>query len=397
MATLLALLLVLGQVDLPLAPQSQFAPAGTIVTVDLRAEAGSAASVAAIDAILSWNPAELQFIGPLPGSFTWFISGFLPDPDGINADVTDGSALYTALAPLATPLVLPPDIVVASFQFKILTGGHVTLLPSLGTFGKTRVVSTTPGVEITGAISGPVCIGIPGTWTDLGYGGIAGVTGVPVLTGSGPQACEANTIISLTNAKPNQVAFLPVGIGTLNLFQGLADYRRYFLPARPVTLAFRLLHFGRYGSDSEDPRLSPLFLGWDGLVRGYSLGSFSAEECPVGDGTPGSCPVFDQLVGSRILVGNAELRFPLFGLLNPGGGYYGGIPLELAFFGDAGVAWDSNVDPTFLGGERRIVKSAGIAARFNAFGFAVLQVDFSRPFDRPGRGWVWQFSLQPGF
>ena len=218
MATLLALLLVLGQVDLPLAPQSQFAPAGTIVTVDLRAEAGSAASVAAIDAILSWNPAELQFIGPLPGSFTWFISGFLPDPDGINADVTDGSALYTALAPLATPLVLPPDIVVASFQFKILTGGHVTLLPSLGTFGKTRVVSTTPGVEITGAISGPVCIGIPGTWTDLGYGGIAGVTGVPVLTGSGPQACEANTIISLTNAKPNQVAFLPVGIGTLNLF-----------------------------------------------------------------------------------------------------------------------------------------------------------------------------------
>ena len=186
-------------------------------------------------------------------------------------------------------------------------------------------------------------------------------------------------------------------IGTLNLFQGLADYRQYFYLGRPFTLAFRLMHFGRYGSDAEDSRLSPLFLGWDGLVRGYSLGSFSAAECPASVGTTGSCPVFDQLVGSRILVGNAELRFPLLGLLNPGGGYYGGLPLEIAFFGDAGVAWDSSVKPALFGGERKLVKSVGVAARFNAFGVAVLQVDFSRPFDRPGKGWVWQFSLQPGF
>jgi hypothetical protein len=24
-------------------------------------------------------------------------------------------------------------------------------------------------------------------------------------------------------------------------------------------------------------------------------------------------------------------------------------------------------------------------------------VDLVRPFDRPGKGWVWQFELQPGF
>jgi hypothetical protein len=24
-------------------------------------------------------------------------------------------------------------------------------------------------------------------------------------------------------------------------------------------------------------------------------------------------------------------------------------------------------------------------------------VSLARPFDRPGKGWVWQFELQPGF
>ena len=40
---------------------------------------------------------------------------------------------------------------------------------------------------------------------------------------------------------------------------------------------------------------------------------------------------------------------------------------------------------------------AGIAARINVFGFAVAEIDYVRPFDRPGRGWLWQFSFRPGF
>ena len=217
MSLLAVLLMVFAQVNLPLDPADQFAPAGSFVTVDLRAEATTTQSVAAIDAILSWNPAELQLITPVASTYPWFLAGFLPDPDGINADVLDGTALYTALAPPATPLVLPPNIVVASFKFKVLATGHVTLLPSVGTFGKTRVISTTPGLEITGTISGPVCVGVPGTWTDLGLG-LAGTGGlVPVFTGSGPQACEALTTLSLTNAKPNAPAFLPIGIAYLGL------------------------------------------------------------------------------------------------------------------------------------------------------------------------------------
>ncbi len=82
----------------------------------------------------------------------------------------------------------------------------------------------------------------------------------------------------------------------------LADYRKYFMPVRPFTVAARLLHYGRYGSGGEDQRLQPLYLGYPGLVRGYTFGSFDASECKPPPNAPDSCPVFDQLLGSRIAV-----------------------------------------------------------------------------------------------
>lgn len=185
--------------------------------------------------------------------------------------------------------------------------------------------------------------------------------------------------------------------GSLDFVGVLADYRRYFLPVRPFTIAGRLLHFGRYGSGGEDGRLQPLFLGYSGLVRGYRYGSFDASECVAPAADPGACPVFDQLLGSRMLVGNLELRFPLFGVLGIGSGYYGVLPLDFTIFGDGGVAWDSDNDPSFAGGDREPVFSAGAGFRFNLFGFAVAEVNLVRPFDRPGEGWLWEFNLQPGF
>ena len=71
--------------------------------------------------------------------------------------------------------------------------------------------------------------------------------------------------------------------------------------------------------------------------------------------------------------------------------------MELAFFADAGVAWDSASKPEFFGGDREPVTSAGVALRINAFGYAVVQLDYSRPFQREGRGWIFQFSLAPGY
>jgi Tol biopolymer transport system component len=187
-------------------------------------------------------------------------------------------------------------------------------------------------------------------------------------------------------------------VGSLNFVSGTIDYRKYFMPVRRFTLAARVLHYGRYGSDGEDPRLQPLFLGYPGLVRGYSYGSFDASECHAPAGDPTACPAFDQLLGSRMIVGNAELRFPLFGVLGIGSGYYGAFPIEFAIFGDGGLAWDTDNDPSVFGsGTRDPVFSAGAGLRINLLGFAIAEIDLVRPFDRPDKGWVWQFELQPGF
>jgi Tol biopolymer transport system component len=182
--------------------------------------------------------------------------------------------------------------------------------------------------------------------------------------------------------------------GSLTYGGLLADYRRYFMPQRPFTFAVRGLHYGRYGGDSEDQRLPPLFIGYQGLVRGYDIGSFDANECDSLDFS--TCEAFDRLNGSRVAVASAELRFPLLGLFS-GRSYYGAFPIELAFFGDAGLAWTSDTKPSFAGGDRDWVRSAGVALRVNVFGFAVAEFDYVRPFDRSRKGWIWQFGLTPGF
>lgn len=182
--------------------------------------------------------------------------------------------------------------------------------------------------------------------------------------------------------------------GSLNYGGLLADYRRYFMPVRPFTFAFRGLHYGRYGGDAEDQRLPPLFIGYQGLIRGYDIGSFDANECNSVDLL--TCESFDQLNGSRVAIASAEVRFPLLGLFSRRS-FYGAFPIELAFFGDAGLAWTSDIKPSFAGGTRDWVRSAGVALRVNVLGFAVAEFDYVRPFDRTRKGWVWQFGLTPGF
>lgn len=144
-----------------------------------------------------------------------------------------------------------------------------------------------------------------------------------------------------------------------------------------------MLHYGRYGGGAEDHRLPPLFLGYPQLVRGYDIGSFDTSECQANPSR--SCPAFDRLLGSRTLVGNLELRFPLLRPFGVRQGMYGPLPIEVAFFGDGGVAWMSDDRPTFFGGNRKPVASTGVIFRANFFGFAVGQCDIARPLQRPGK------------
>ncbi len=194
-------------------------------------------------------------------------------------------------------------------------------------------------------------------------------------------------------------------IGSLDLWNGLIDFRKYAMPGRPFTIAGRVLHYGRYGSDSEDLRLQFLNVGYPGLVRGYDLGSFDTRaECE----SQQYCTAYSQLLGSKMIVANAELRFPPFGVLGLGGGMFGFLPLEMAIFADGGLAWgsddflgydtpDYDERAFFLGGDRHPVFSAGVSFRFNMFNYLILGVDWVKPFQRPKKGMYLQFSLVPGF
>jgi Tol biopolymer transport system component len=182
--------------------------------------------------------------------------------------------------------------------------------------------------------------------------------------------------------------------GDLQFTTALADMRKYFMPARFYTIAVRGMHYGRYGTGSQDERLMPLFIGYPEFVRGYGVNSFESGECV----SSTSCPTFDRLVGSRMLVGNIEFRFPLLRPFGVGQNMYGPLPVEVAFFLDGGVTWNRGQRPSFFnGGTREPVTSGGVTLRANLLGFATAQVDYARPFDRPGRGWIWGFSLTPGF
>jgi outer membrane protein assembly factor BamA len=194
-------------------------------------------------------------------------------------------------------------------------------------------------------------------------------------------------------------------VGSLKYQTLLADYRRYVF-FKPVTLAFRGVHYGRYGRDSDSDRLGALYLGDGSLVRGYSYNSFQSSECTAGSSTGSlagsSCPQFDRLIGSRLALANLELRIPLVGM--------GGLglvstssfpPIEIAPFVDAGVAWTSTSAPVWQlasnSTDRTPVASGGMAARINLFGFAVLQAYWAHPFQRPTKSGVFGFVLQPGW
>jgi len=183
--------------------------------------------------------------------------------------------------------------------------------------------------------------------------------------------------------------------GSLQYSTLLVDWRRYYMPLKPVTFAIRGIHMGRYGADAEDPRLVKFYAGYPELVHGYGANSITVAECEAG--VPGTdCSAFDRLSGSRMLIGNFEVRSPLAGLFRHDL-QYGSIPIEVAAFMDTGVTWNAATLPAFAGGTRSLLRSVGAAVRVNAFGLAIVEIAAARPLDRIGRHWQWQIGLRQGF
>jgi outer membrane protein assembly factor BamA len=192
-------------------------------------------------------------------------------------------------------------------------------------------------------------------------------------------------------------------LGELQFVQGLADFRRYQF-FRPFTVAVRGLHVGRYGRDAEANAdgqrvFREMYLGQSYYIRGY-YDTYSRCQNRT-EALADDCEVLTNLLGSRIGVANAELRFPLINQLVVGNSI-GFPPIEGFFFADAGIAWDQNTTPAFIRGvpsdpsERGFLTSAGVGARVNLFGILVLEIDYVNAFQRL-RGWHWQFGFVPGF
>jgi len=188
--------------------------------------------------------------------------------------------------------------------------------------------------------------------------------------------------------------------GELKFETALLDGRKYFF-LNPVTIAVRALHFGRYGTDAESPRLSPLFVGSPALVRGYEAASFGGGDCTFVPSDPTACPEVDRLSGSRLAVVNAEVRAPLFGIEGYGIFKSRFLPLDVAGFVDAGVAWNERERPELRWDRNTVdrvpVASAGVAARTVLGGILVLEAYWAWPFQRREGGPEFGLLFSPGW
>jgi hypothetical protein len=183
-------------------------------------------------------------------------------------------------------------------------------------------------------------------------------------------------------------------VGGIQFARAVADWRRYTSLAGPFTLATRVTSFGSFGRDEDR---FPIFIGTPDRVHGYTYGSLLNNECSAS----ADCSQLDQLIGSRMALAGAELRFPL---LRAALGFapIGLPPIEGAFFYDAGLAWRRGSilklrrDPSDPSDIRAPVSSWGYGFRINVMGFVIVSIDYARPLSRPDyRKGYWIVSLYP--
>ncbi|MBI4420661.1 MAG: PD40 domain-containing protein [Gemmatimonadetes bacterium] len=204
-----------------------------------------------------------------------------------------------------------------------------------------------------------------------------------------------------TMGRRNRLAYAPA-FGNWMFHELTLDYRRYDSPLRPLTLATRTMFFGRFGRDTDQFRY---FLGWSELLRGYTSGSFRRNEC-LSDRPEEIvfCDDLDQLIGSRVALFNAELRFPLIRNLSLGLLPVGFPPIEGAVFFDIGMAWNGGNQVVWRRAAdankrdvRTPLKSYGFSIRANLGGFVIFRLEYSKPLDRGNQSGYWTLNIGPTF
>ncbi len=187
-----------------------------------------------------------------------------------------------------------------------------------------------------------------------------------------------------------------------------ADYRRYIWLGKGA-LAFRALHYGRYGQQGND--LFPLYVGSPWYLRGLNAND-AVSSLDGGDRS------IDELIGSKLLVGNVELRIPFTGPKQLALIKSKFLFTDLNFFVDGGLAFsdvsqfngptytldkDGEIlinpvtgEPYLVSPGARPIFTAGVSTRINVFGQLVVEPYFARPLIRDA-SWSFGLNLLPGW
>jgi hypothetical protein len=126
-------------------------------------------------------------------------------------------------------------------------------------------------------------------------------------------------------------------------------------------------------------------------VRGYDRNVFAATEDP---------DFVYRTVGSKMLVGNFEVRLPFTGPRRLSLIKSNFLVTDLNLFFDAGLAFYEGADlkeGAYL--QHKPILSTGVSLRVNLFGYLVLEPYFALPISAPESEKTWRFGLNfiPGW
>jgi Tol biopolymer transport system component len=190
--------------------------------------------------------------------------------------------------------------------------------------------------------------------------------------------------------------------GTDNYFSTNLDGRFYYW-LKPVSFAVRGLSYFRFENDVNS--VYPVYIGQMGLVRGYNYQLFSNYVLDNNEF------YYDQLFGSKVLMGNFEVRVPFTGVKRLSLIKSRYFMSDIAAFFDVGVAFDefshfskgerilikgSDGTPQEIFAKPKIAKSAGLSLRVNLFGAIIIEPYFAYPFEKNSK-FIFGLNLMPGF
>lgn len=181
-------------------------------------------------------------------------------------------------------------------------------------------------------------------------------------------------------------------------YTGVTVDARIYKYMDPIALAFRVLHYGRYGGNANN--IGSIYnIAYPWFVRGYGWGNnnivFENDLSP------------NDFIGNKMLVSNFEIRIPFTGPEKLSLIKSKFLFTDLNFFIDGGLAWNSFDEFSsdngeggsgggIGGGTIEPVFSAGASVRVNLFGAIILEPYWAVPIQK-NTNVVFGLNIVPGW